>query len=159
VIHLDKTDGRLCSASSDKTIGIWFPSHTDIRDKKAIVNYQPFVQLPGHKGGVTSLASLVDGTLVSASVDKSIKFWDTHTIDTQQMCLHTIDNAHDNVIICMIATPGLFSLFSLFLGVCVVSSLFVVVFLLLLCVSFLCFRFLLCFSFFVLFFLSSHLFR
>jgi WD40 repeat protein len=59
------TDGRLASASIDKSIRIW-----DVKTGVEIV------RLEGHRGSITSLGLLADGRLVSGAADNTIRFWD-----------------------------------------------------------------------------------
>jgi hypothetical protein len=57
-------DGRLASASHDRTIRVW---NTD-------TGAEPLV-LTGHEGAVTALAALPGGRLVSGSKDKTVRVW------------------------------------------------------------------------------------
>ena len=58
-------DGRLASASGDKTIKIW-----DLTTSQAVQT------LKGHTDYVYSVIQLKDGRLASASGDNTIKIWD-----------------------------------------------------------------------------------
>ncbi|WP_330926814.1 WD40 repeat domain-containing protein [Candidatus Sororendozoicomonas aggregata] len=94
-------DGRLVSASFDKTIKVWSVNNVNnfdiVSDKRHSVGEEQLDKTPagekmphstpkcsiryqetltGHKGCVTSLLVLPDGRLVSGSYDKTIKIWD-----------------------------------------------------------------------------------
>lgn len=55
-------DGKLVSASSDKTVRVWD------RGKCSLT-------LKDHKGSVTALAVLPDGKLVTGSDDRTVRVW------------------------------------------------------------------------------------
>jgi WD40 repeat protein len=58
-------DGRLASASDDRTIKIWNLA-TSLME----------ALLEGHTAGVNALIALPDGRLASASDDRTIRLWD-----------------------------------------------------------------------------------
>ena len=68
-------DGRLASASWDKTVRVW--------DASSGVCLRV---LEGHTGWVTSVTALGDGRLASASFDKTVRVWDA----SSGVCLETV---------------------------------------------------------------------
>ena len=76
-------DNRIASCSNDNTIKIFDPSN----------DYQNTLTL-NHNGIVSSICQVENGTLVSSSYDKSIKFWEVKKNSYQ--CLHSIEKAHDD---------------------------------------------------------------
>lgn len=87
-------DGKLASASTDKTIKIW-----DISINSKQMN-TPICTLKGHTESVYSIIQLSDKQLVSSSKDKTIKVWDISDIENPKE-LFTL-KGHNNVITSLI---------------------------------------------------------
>lgn len=83
-------DGKLASASTDKTIKIW-----DISANSQRMN-TPICTLKGHTESVYSIIQLSDRQLVSSSKDKTIKVWDISDIENPKE-LFTL-KGHNNVV-------------------------------------------------------------
>jgi len=74
-------EGRLVSASGDRTIRVWelneqaiVPEPDRVQEWKAR-RYEQIASLCGHAGPVHCIASLPDGRIVSVCADRSIKCW------------------------------------------------------------------------------------
>ncbi|UYM16869.1 WD40 repeat domain-containing protein [Endozoicomonas euniceicola] len=74
-------DGRLASASADRTVKVWDLSKPDGK--------QCVATLKGHTLDVISVTPLADGRLASASADKTVKVWDLSKPDGKQ-CVATL---------------------------------------------------------------------
>ena len=85
-------DGKIASASTDKTIKIW-----DIIDNK---DYTTISTLKAHTESVYSLMQLSNRNLVSCSKDKTIKVWDISDIKNPKE-LYTL-KGHNNVVTSLI---------------------------------------------------------
>ena len=81
-------DGRLVSASLDRTLKVW--------DLTKPEGQQCVATLEGHKFWICSVIQLKDGRLVSASRDKTLKVWDLNKPEDQQ-CVATLRGHEDYV--------------------------------------------------------------
>jgi WD40 repeat protein len=89
-ICLSEDGNTLYSASTDKTIKMWDVDAT-LQHWRNVCSKPCIGTLEGHGHTVTSLCfSFKTQRLISASLDKSIKVWDT----TTNTCIQTVVDAH-----------------------------------------------------------------
>jgi len=65
-------DGRLIAVAAGHTVYVWDTTSSDLHPTKTFV---------GHTNNITSLAFSSPSSLISSSMDKSVKFWQINTLD------------------------------------------------------------------------------